>query len=300
MDEIGIHHKYEEMNVIGSGAYGTVYKGRNKSTNTFVALKRVRITLKEEGIPSNTMREIALLKHLSNYGHPNVIQILDICHGRRIDRELNMYIVFEHMEEDLASYLEKFKETGLDKNRKREISRDILNGVDFLHSQRIVHRDLKPQNLLVTKTGTIKLADFGLAKTYDCDMILTAVVVTLWYRAPEVLLGLKYATPVDIWSVGCIIAELYILKPLFCGSAEVQQLKEIFKVLGTPERDDWPEEKVSFQFSSFGNNKTINLREVVSSLCEEGFDLITKMLAFNPLKRITASDALHHPYFLNQ
>lgn len=114
-------------------------------------------------------------------------------------------------------------------NELQEMMHQILCGVDFLHTHRVIHRDLKPQNLLVTSTGNIKLADFGLAKTYDFEMRLTSVVVTLWYRSPEVLLGLSYATPVDIWSCGCIMAELFRLSPLFNGSSEGDQLDRIFR-----------------------------------------------------------------------
>lgn len=114
-------------------------------------------------------------------------------------------------------------------NALQEMMHQILCGVDFLHTHRVIHRDLKPQNLLVTSTGNIKLADFGLAKTYDFEMRLTSVVVTLWYRSPEVLLGLSYATPVDLWSCGCIMAELFRLAPLFNGSSEGDQLDRIFR-----------------------------------------------------------------------
>lgn len=127
----------------------------------------------------NSIREIALLKQLDSHQHPNIVRLLDVCHGKRSDKEqlLVMYLVFEHAEQDLATYMKQFNQTGgLGTVRIKEISREILCGVDFLHSQRIVHRDLKPQNLLVTSNGHIKLADFGLAKTYDFEMRLTSVV----------------------------------------------------------------------------------------------------------------------------
>lgn len=223
---------YEELCVIGTGAYGTVFRAKDISSNTTVALKKVKVTLTEEGIPMNTLREIALLKQLDSHEHPNIVRLFDICQGKRVekDKSLTLFLVFEHLEQDLAMYIEKASNCGgFTTNRIKEMSREILNGVDFLHSHRIIHRDLKPQNLLVTSKGHIKLADFGLAKTYDFDMRLTSVVVTLWYRAPEVLLGLTYATPVDIWAVGCIIAELYMLKALFCGTSEGDQLGKIFR-----------------------------------------------------------------------
>lgn len=161
------------------GTYGTVYKGIDKKSGTIVALKRVRIPLSQEGVPMNTIREIALLKQLDSHQHPNIVRLLDVCHGKKIEKEqlLVMYLVFEHAEQDLATYMKKFTQSGgLGTVRIKEISREILSGVDFLHGQRIVHRDLKPQNLLVTSTGHIKLADFGLAKTYDFEMRLTSVV----------------------------------------------------------------------------------------------------------------------------
>lgn len=178
----------------------------------------------------NTLREIGVLKQLNSHEHPNIVQLLDVCHGQHTASGLMMYLVFEHVEQDLGLYIEKYsKQGGFSTLQIRNMSKEILLGVDFLHSNRIVHRDLKPQNLLVTNEGHIKIADFGLAKTYDFEMRLTSVVVTLWYRAPEVLLGLPYATPVDVWSIGCIIAELYSLKPLFCGSSESDQLSKILR-----------------------------------------------------------------------
>lgn len=159
------------------GAYGTVFKARDKTTNSIVALKKVKVPLTEDGIPMNTLREIALLKQLDTHEHPNIVRLLDICHGQRVEKEksLIMYLVFEHVEQDLSMYLEKAS-SGIETTKIRQMSMEILNGVDFLHSHRIVHRDLKPQNLLVTSAGHIKLADFGLAKTYDFDMRLTSVV----------------------------------------------------------------------------------------------------------------------------
>lgn len=133
------------------------------------------IPLTEDGIPMNTLREIALLKQLNAYKHPNIVKLLDICHGQQNGKDLMMFLVFEHVEQDLAMYIEK-NPKGFSTTEIRNLSREIVNGVDFLHSNRIVHRDLKPQNLLVTSDKHIKLADFGLAKTYDYETKLTSVV----------------------------------------------------------------------------------------------------------------------------
>ncbi|KAF2899232.1 hypothetical protein ILUMI_06944 [Ignelater luminosus] len=286
---------YESLDMIGTGAYGMVYKARNRKNNTFVALKKVRVPLSDDGIPMNTLREIALLKQLDTYEHPNIVRLLDICHGQRQEKELVMYLVFEHVDQDLASFIQK--STILTNDKIRNISREILSGVDFLHSHRIVHRDLKPQNILVTENCHIKLADFGLAKTYDFEMRLTSVVVTLWYRSPEVLLGQSYATPVDIWSIGCIMAELFMLKPLFCGTTEGDQLSKIFQILGKPREDEWPESNVPIKYNSFEIKNKLEIRNLIPNLCENSYDLIMKMLAFNPYKRISATEALNHDYF---
>ncbi|XP_066249155.1 cyclin-dependent kinase 4 [Euwallacea similis] len=293
------HSTYEAINKIGRGAYGTVYRAKNKHTGQEVALKKVCIPLTEDGIPMNTLREIALLKQLNAYDHPNIVKLLDICHGQQMGSDLMMFLVFEHVAQDLAMYIEKHPK-GFQTTEIRNLSREIVKGVDFLHSNRIVHRDLKPQNLLVTSSGHIKLADFGLAKTYDYEMKLTSVVVTLWYRAPEVLLGLPYATPVDIWSIGCIMVELYTRKPLFCGKSENEQLGEVLRILGKPPKNEWPEKNIPIKWSSFHITEKVELKTVAPNMCETALGLVTKMLAFDPDKRVTALEALNHDYFLEE
>jgi cyclin-dependent kinase 6 len=172
----------------------------------------------------------------------------------------------------------------------------ILSGVDFLHSHRIVHRDLKPQNLLVTKDDVVKLTDFGLARIYEFYTLLTSVVVTLWYRSPEVLMGLSYATPVDIWSCGCIFAELFLRKPLFPGQYEMDQLSKIFDIIGTPNDEQWPE-KAGLSRSNFKASPQKPWSQIIPEMDPQAQDLVQKMLCFSPNSRITASEALLHPYF---
>ncbi|XP_012227890.1 cyclin-dependent kinase 4 isoform X2 [Linepithema humile] len=306
------HGSYEDLFLIGNGAYGTVYRAKDKTSGQIVALKKVRVPLTEDGLPMSTLREIAALKSLERYEHPHIVKLLDVCQGdylhlpmgdeqsERPDRGLTLWLVFEHVERDLASFVANYRNSSprpsIPSHLVRQMSMDILCGVEFLHSHRIIHRDLKPQNLLVTKEGRIKIADFGLAKTYDFEMRLTSVVVTQWYRAPEVLLGCSYATPVDIWSVGCIVAELCKLEPLFPGTSEGDQLDRIFQVLGTPSQQAWPE-NVSLSWTAFPRRQPKPLGAIIPDLSEHGLDLLKNMLMFDPHSRITAAQAVRHRYF---
>ncbi|GLH00167.1 Cyclin-dependent kinase 5 homolog [Gryllus bimaculatus] len=284
------------------GAYGTVYRARDLSQNgQLVALKKVAVPLKEDGLPTSTLREITLLKQLDRYEHPNIVRLLDVCYGQRVDKEqrLVLFLVFEHIDQDLSSYMERVPPPGMPPARVKEIMFQILCGVDFLHSHRIIHRDLKPQNVLISSGGVVKLADFGLAKAYDFEMRLTSVVVTLWYRAPEVLLLQAYATPVDVWSCGCMFAELFRLKPMFMGKSEANQLDQIFEVTGTLRQEDWPESS-PLPWSSFTPRPPANIAVYVPTCCNLGVDLMEKMLKLNPSERISASNALSHAYFVSE
>merc|ERR1712062_955567 len=294
--EFGDVSQYRELNAIGTGAYGTEYKAENLKNNELVAMKKVRIALTEDGVPMTILREISLLRHLGKYNHPNIVKLVDICHGPRQEREMVLYLVFEHVDQDLNAYLSKCPPPGVGQDKIKDLMWQILCGVDFLHSHRIVHRDIKPQNILLANSGSLKLADFGLARIYDFNALLTSTVVTLWYRAPEVLLGTTYATPVDIWSCGCIFAELYRKSPLFSGKYETDQLAKIFQVVGTPPVTAWPEDSPVLR-NNFVNNQPRNLQDLVPEIDPLALDLLEKMLLFDPKSRITAQAALAHPYF---
>ncbi|XP_048694103.1 cyclin-dependent kinase 6 isoform X3 [Caretta caretta] len=289
--------QYECVAEIGEGAYGKVFKARDlKNGGRFVALKRVRVQTSEEGMPLSTIREVAVLRHLETFEHPNVVRLFDVCTVSRTDRETKLTLVFEHVDQDLTTYLDKVPEPGVPMETIKDMMLQLLRGLDFLHSHRVVHRDLKPQNILVTSSGQIKLADFGLARIYSFQMALTSVVVTLWYRAPEVLLQSSYATPVDLWSVGCIFAEMFRRKPLFRGNSDVDQLGKIFDVIGLPEEEDWPSD-VALPRHAFNSRPPQLIEKFVPDIDELGKDLLLKCLAFNPTKRISAYVALSHPYF---
>ncbi|KAI5729329.1 hypothetical protein M8J76_001435 [Diaphorina citri] len=291
--------KYDELCQIGCGAYGTVFKARDlQNKGNYVAMKKLRVKLNEDGIPMSTLREISILKQLDTFEHPNIVRFFDVIHQNILsdERYLTVYLIFEHVDQDLGSYMEKCPPPGLSASKVKELTRQMLKGVDFLHSHRIIHRDLKPQNLLITRAGGLKIADFGLAKTFDYDMMLTSVVVTLWYRAPEILLNLGYGTPVDIWSIGCVMAEMWRLVPLFCASTEVEQLKCIFRVIGTPSMNEWPE-NISLMWSSFEQYSKVAFSAIFMDCCSKANSLLESMLTFNPADRISAADALEHPYF---
>mmetsp|Transcript_11379 Transcript_11379/g.34301 ORF Transcript_11379/g.34301 Transcript_11379/m.34301 type:complete len:245 (+) Transcript_11379:94-828(+) len=200
--------RYQRIDKIGEGTYGVVYKASDKATGEIVALKKIRLEAEDEGIPSTAIREISLLKELQ---HPNIVRLYDVVHTER-----RLTLVFEYLDQDLKKYLD-ICEGGLETTILKSFLYQLLCGVAFCHTHRVLHRDLKPQNLLINREGKLKLADFGLARAFGIPVrSYTHEVVTLWYRAPDVLMGSRtYSTPVDIWSVGCIFAEMATSKPLF-------------------------------------------------------------------------------------
>lgn len=273
-----------------TGTYGVVYKARSKKTNQLVALKKIRLENEDEGVPSTAIREITVLKELI---HPNVVGLDDV-----IMQENRLYLVFEFLSMDLKKYIDT--QSPLDKNQIRSYTYQITEGILFCHQRRIIHRDLKPQNLLISKDGVIKLADFGLARAFGIPVrVYTHEVVTLWYRAPEVLLGVqRYATPIDIWSIGCIFAEMVTGNALFHGDSEIDQLFRIFRSLGTPTEESWPGVSTLPDYkATFPNWKNNVLKSLVPGLSDDGLDLLEKMLIYNPNNRISAKAALIHPYF---
>ncbi|KAK2003438.1 Pkinase-domain-containing protein [Colletotrichum falcatum] len=304
---------YQKLEKIGEGTYGVVYKARDLlNGGRIVALKKIRLEAEDEGVPSTAIREISLLKEMRD---PNIVRLLNIVHadGHKL------YLVFEFLDLDLKKYMESLpvadggRGKALPEGSSESLSRlglgqsviqkfmwQLCDGVRYCHSHRVLHRDLKPQNLLINREGNLKLADFGLARAFGVPLrTYTHEVVTLWYRAPEILLGgRQYSTGVDMWSVGCIFAEMCTRKPLFPGDSEIDEIFKIFRTLGTPTEDVWPGVTSYPDFkSSFPKWIRDESLPLCSNLDAEGLELLEMMLVYDPASRISAKGACNHPYF---
>ncbi|CAI5755748.1 unnamed protein product [Candida verbasci] len=227
----------------------------------------------------------------------NIVRLYDIIHSD----SNKLYLVFEFLDLDLKKYMESIPQgVGLGANMIKKFMNQLIKGIKHCHSHRILHRDLKPQNLLIDKEGNLKLADFGLARAFGVPLrAYTHEVVTLWYRAPEILLGGKqYSTGIDIWSIGTIFGEMVNRKPVFPGDSEIDEIFRIFRMLGTPNEEVWPDVSYLPDFkSSFPKWKKQILGPFFPSLDPKGVDLLEQMLIYDPSKRISAKRALIHDYF---
>ncbi|EEB08275.1 cmgc/cdk/pitslre protein kinase Ppk23 [Schizosaccharomyces japonicus yFS275] len=288
---------YEVLNKIEEGSYGIVYRARDKRNKNIIALKKVKLEKDYvEGFPITSLREIQSLKLVQ---HDNIVKLLDVVTGRS---GKDVYLVMEFMEHDLATLLKDMPEDFL-QSEVKTLMLQLLAAVATLHHHWFVHRDLKPSNLLMNNTGEIKIADFGLARSLgEPKPQLTRLVVTLWYRAPELLLGApSYGKEIDMWSVGCIFAELLTRSPLFNGRSELDQLSKIFNFLGYPTHESWPQFFLLPHASQVKQpsvkSQHSQLRSAFPFLTAAGHDLLSRLLTLNPAHRITAEEALQHPYF---
>jgi len=289
-------HRFHKLEKIGEGTYGVVYKARDTTSGDLMALKKIRLDAEDEGIPSTAIREISLLKQLQ---HPNIVRLYDV-----VLSDAKLTLVFEFLEQDLKKYLDKSGEHGCDRSVTRSLLRQLLAGIAFCHENRVLHRDLKPQNLLINPNGELKLADFGLARSFGIPVrSYTHEVVTLWYRSPEILLGSRqYSTPVDMWSVGCIFSEIATGRPLFPGRNDKDQLAKIMEILGTPSLKEWPGMKDLPEYKGgFPHQEGKGLKAILGSypvMDAVGQDLLASFLQYNPDKRVTSTGALQHPFFI--
>uniref|UniRef100_A0A9J7WYR3 Cyclin dependent kinase 10 n=2 Tax=Cyprinus carpio TaxID=7962 RepID=A0A9J7WYR3_CYPCA len=278
--------EFEKMNRIGEGTYGIVYRARDTRTNEIVALKKVRMDKEKDGIPISSLREINLLLRLR---HPNIVELKEVVVGSHLE---SLFLVMSYCEQDLASLLENMQSPF---SEAQVLLNSHIDTGDFYQ------RDLKVSNLLMTDKGCVKIADFGLARVYGIPLQpMTPRVVTLWYRAPELLLGTKtQTTALDMWAVGCIFAELLAHKPLLPGASEIQQLDLIVQLLGTPNESIWPGFSRLPLVGQYSLRKQPynNLKNKFTWLSEAGLRLLNLLFMYNPQRRATAKDCLESSYF---
>ncbi|XP_066997809.2 cyclin-dependent kinase 11B isoform X2 [Anabrus simplex] len=290
--------EFQCLNRIEEGTYGVVYRARDKRTEEVVALKRLKMEKEKEGFPITSLREINTLLKAQ---HPNIVTVREIVVGSNMDK---IFIVMDYVEHDLKSLMEtmKQKKQVFIPGEVKCLMQQLLRAVAHLHDNWILHRDLKTSNLLLSHKGILKVGDFGLAREYGSPLKpYTPIVVTLWYRSPELLLGIKeYSTHVDMWSVGCIFGEFLSMEALFPGKSEVDQLNRIFKDLGTPNEKIWPgySKLPAVQKMTFAEFPVNQLRSRFGAMITDlGMDLMNRFLTYCPDERITAEDALRHTYF---
>ncbi|KAI1327824.1 cmgc/cdk/pitslre protein kinase [Xylariaceae sp. FL0255] len=297
---------YDKLNDIEEGAYGWVARAKEIKTGRVVALKRLKIDDSQRaGLPETGLREIQILKDCT---HPNIVELEEVVVSEDTSKIENIFLVLEFVEHDIKSILEDMPEPFL-ASEVKALLLQLASGVSYLHENWILHRDLKTSNLLLNNRGRLKIADFGMAR-YVGDPPppkLTQLVVTLWYRGPELLLGAEtYGPAVDMWSVGCIFGELLTREPLLQGKNEVNELTKIFELCGIPTEESWP------GFRRLPNARSLRLpsssaaaknatgsviRAKFPLLTAAGSSLLSGLLSLNPDSRPSAKEMLRHEYF---
>ncbi|KAL8279956.1 hypothetical protein RQP46_007537 [Phenoliferia psychrophenolica] len=285
-----IQARYSKEKKVGEGTYAVVYLGKEILTGRKIAIKKIKVGQFKDGLDMSAIREVKFLRELK---HPNVIELLDV-----FSNKANLNLVLEFLDTDLEAVIKDQALTFQTANIKSWMLM-TMKGLEYCHRNWILHRDMKPNNLLIAADGTLKIADFGLAREYaDQGAKMTCQVVTRWYRPPELLFGARaYSTGVDNWAAGCIFAELMLRVPYMAGESDFEQLNTIFRALGTPSENDWPGHTKLAEYVKFEKVPKQDLRNLFTAAPPEGIDLLAKLLTFDPRKRITAKAALHHPYF---
>lgn len=326
-----VYDTYERICHISEGTYGIVWKAKYKPTNEIVALKQIKfdvfddertatmtaicgggqssVTKYKEGFPIIALREINVLLALS---HENIVNVKEMVIGDRIDQ---VYMVMEYFEYDIKVGLSKYI-GALSQGELKGIMEQILNGISHIHNLYYIHRDMKPSNILVHSTGRIAIADFGLARQYSNPYsCMTQLVVTLWYRSPELLFGETYYGPaIDMWSIGCIFGELIRKESIFNGQGELDQIDQIFNIIGIPDDMNWPlftklPNANLFRWNKKKSNDVVLLPKlfpIASSISANqafldvnGYSLLKQLLTLDPIQRLNANDAIQHSYFTN-
>lgn len=289
---------YEKLNHIEEGSYGWVSRARDSVTGEVVALKKLKVDdINTNGLPVTGMREIECLRDCS---HEHIVGLKEVVVGSTLD---SVFLVMEFLEHDLRTLQEDMQEPFLPSEVKT-LMLQLTSAVDYLHDHWILHRDLKTSNILMNNRGEVKIADFGMARYFsEPPPHLTQLVVTLWYRSPELILGAEtYGRPVDVWSLGCIFGELLKKEPLMTGKNEVDQLSKIFELCGVPNEDTWPgfrrlPNARSLRLPRTEQNMGSVLRAKFPLLTGNGAKLLASLLELNPDSRPSTKQILKHPYF---
>ncbi|XP_017972452.1 PREDICTED: probable serine/threonine-protein kinase At1g54610 [Theobroma cacao] len=283
---------YDKLAKVGQGTYSNVYKARDRDTGKIVALKKVRFNTSEPESVKFMAREIMILQKLN---HPNIISLEGLATSRM---QYSLYLVFDFMHTDLTKVISRPGER-LTEPQIKCYMQQLLSGLQHCHERGILHRDIKGSNLLIDRNGVLKIADFGLANSFipKPKRPLTSRVVTLWYRAPELLLGsTDYGVGIDLWSAGCLLAEMFVGRPIMPGRTEVEQLHRIFKLCGSPSEDYWKKMKLPASFRPPQHYKP-GYQEAFGDFPDTSFGLLTVLLALDPLHRGTAASALQSEFF---
>ncbi|XP_071820290.1 cyclin-dependent kinase 9-like isoform X2 [Apostichopus japonicus] len=296
--------KYEKIIKIGQGTFGEVFKARHQKTRKIVALKKVLMENEKEGFPITALREIKILQLLR---HENVVTLLEICRTKAYNRyKGSIYLVFEFCEHDLAGLLSN-SNVQFSLGEIKEALKQLLNGLYYIHQNKVLHRDMKTANILLTKDGRLKLADFGLARAFSFPKPgqpnrYTNRVVTLWYRPPELLLGERnYTQAIDVWGAGCIMAEMWTRSPIMQGNTEQHQLTLITHLCGSITPEVWQDvdQLELYQSLELPKGQKRKVKDRLKSYVKDQYalDLIDKLLGLDPKTRTSTDEALNHDFF---
>lgn len=288
--------KYDILARIGKGAYGIVWRAKDKKTNQVVAIKKIFDAFQNSTDAQRTYREVMFLRRMD---HENIVTLLNCF---RAENDIDFYLVFEFMETDLYAAI---RAGILEDIHKQYVLYQLVKALKYLHSGGLVHRDIKPNNILLNSQCLAKVCDFGLARYVEASAkgsaALTDYVATRWYRAPEILVGsTSYSAAVDMWAVGCILGELYTGRAIFPGQSTLDQIQRIVTQIGTPSIEDIDSLDSQFAESMISTLKKCeptDWKKSFPKVGSDGLDLMAKLIRFNPNKRLTATEALAHPYF---